>query len=198
MHQVTTPPEPIRAVSIAEAVDILPNIQRIVIFGCSGTGKSTLAQALAQRFGLTYLSMDRDIFWLPGWKLRSREEAIQRIRDAVAGDRWIMDGNSPSTLAIRLARADMVLWRRPPRSVAIRGVLGRWWKYRGRTRPEMAPGCPEKIDLQFLHYIWTFERREAPQFESVLAHHGAGIPVLTLRSFRESDELFSLLPVVNG
>jgi hypothetical protein len=76
----------------------------------------------------------------------------------------------------------------------VRGVLGRWWKYRGQTRPEMAPGCPEQIDLQFLQYIWTFEKREAPQFEAMLASHGRGIPVLTLESFRESDELLSLLP----
>lgn len=109
MHQVTTSPEPIRAVSIAEATAIIPRAERILIFGCSGTGKSTLAQALASRLRLTYVSMDRDIFWLPGWKLRPREESVQRIRDAVAGERWIMDGNSPSTLPIRLARADMAL-----------------------------------------------------------------------------------------
>lgn len=197
MNQVTTSPVPVRVVSIVEAATIIPRAERILIFGCSGTGKSTLAQELARRFELTYVSMDRDIFWLPGWKLRPREESVQRIRDAVTGERWIMDGNSPSTLPIRLARADMVLWRRPPRGVAIRSVLERWWKYRGQSRPEMAPGCPEKIDLQFLQYIWTFEKREAPQFEEMLASHGRGIPVLTLKSFRESDELLSLLPPIN-
>lgn len=98
MHQVTTSPESVRAVSIAEAATIIPRAERILVFGCSGTGKSTLAQALARQFGLTYVSMDRDIFWLPGWKLRPREESVQRIRDAVAGERWIMDGNNPSTL----------------------------------------------------------------------------------------------------
>jgi adenylate kinase family enzyme len=198
MHQVTTSPEPIRAVSVAEAADIIPNAERILVFGCSGTGKSTLAQALARRFGLTYVSMDRDIFWLPGWKLRPREDSVQRIRDAVAGERWIMDGNSPGTLPIRLPRTDIVLWRRPPRSVAVSSVLRRWWKYRGQTRPEMAPGCPEKIDLKFLHYIWTFEKREAPQFEAMLASHGCDVPVLTLRSFQESNELLSRLPAANG
>lgn len=197
MHQVTTSPESVRAVSIAEAATIIPRAERILVFGCSGTGKSTLAQALARRFGLTYVSMDRDIFWLPGWKLRPREESVQRIRDAVAGERWIMDGNNPSTLPIRLARADMVLWRRPARSVSVRSVLGRWWKYRGRTRPDMAPGCPERIDLQFLKYIWTFEKREAPKFAAMLASHGRDIPVLTLKSFQESDELLSKLPAVN-
>lgn len=193
MHQVTTSPEPVRAVGIAEAAGLIPHAGRILIFGCSGTGKSTLAQALARQFGLTYVSMDRDIFWLPGWKVRPREEAVQRIRDAVAAPRWIMNGNSPSTLPIRLPRADLVLWRRPPRHVAVSGVLKRWWRFRGRIRPEMAPGCPERIDLKFLHYVWTFERREAPQFEEMLARHGRHVPVLTLKSYREGDELLALL-----
>ena len=57
----------------------------------------------------------------------------------------------------------------------------------------MAPGCPEHIDLKFLKYIWTFEQKEAPQFEKMLAKHGRHVPVLTLKSFRESDELLSLL-----
>lgn len=61
----------------------------------------------------------------------------------------------------------------------------------------MAPGCPERIDLQFLKYIWTFEKREAPKFAAMLASHGRDIPVLTLKSFQESDELLSRLPAVN-
>jgi adenylate kinase family enzyme len=104
-----------------------------------------------------------------------------------------MDGNSPGTLPLRLPRADLVLWRRAPRHVALSGVLKRWWTYYGRTRPEMAPGCPEHIDLKFLKYIWTFERKEAPQFAEMLLRHGANVPVLTLRSFWESDELLARL-----
>jgi adenylate kinase family enzyme len=178
---------------IAQAASLVQKADRILIIGCSGTGKSTLARILAEQFALSYISMDRDIFWLPGWKLRPREEILQRIRDAVAAPRWIMDGNSPGTLSLRLPRADLVIWRRAPRRVAFLGVLRRWWKYHGKTRPEMAPGCPEHIDLKFLRYIWNFERKETPQFEAMLAKDGSHIPVLPLRSFRESDRLLALL-----
>jgi adenylate kinase family enzyme len=193
MDQMTATPNSVRAVGIEDATKIIAQAERILIVGCSGTGKSTLAQALANRYDLTYVSMDRDIFWMPGWKLRPRDESVQRIREAVAGARWIMDGNSPSTLPIRLPRTDIVIWRRPPRHMALYGVLKRWWKFRGQTRPEMAPGCPEHIDFEFLRYIWTFERDETPQFERALAEHIPHVPVLTLKSYRESDELLAQL-----
>ena len=181
------------AVDIDQAARILEKADRILIMGCSGTGKSTLAQAIASLRGLTYVSMDRDIFWLPGWRSRPRPEAIALIEQAVVGPRWIMDGNSPGTLPLRLPRAELVIWRRPPRHVALRGVISRWLRYRGRSRPEMAPGCPERLDWKFLRYIWTLERDEAPQFQEMLEQHGRNVPVVTLKSYREGEDLLSRL-----
>lgn len=193
MEQTIAPLALSRAVDMEEAASILEKAERILVIGCSGTGKSTLAQAIASRLDLVYVSMDRDIFWLPGWKTRSRHEARSLIEQAVAGPRWIMDGNSPGTLPLRLPRTQIVLWRRPPRRVALWGVFSRWLRYRGGTRPEMAPGCPERLNWKFLKYIWTFEREEVPQFEEMLSLHGRDVPVLTLKSHRESDELLARL-----
>ncbi len=123
MEQIVAPQTHVRAVDIEEATALIKEANRILVIGCSGTGKSTLAQAIASLLGLTYVSMDRDIFWLPGWKSRSRPEAISRIEQAVAGPRWIMDGNSPGTLPLRLPRTEIVLWRRPPRHVALWGCF---------------------------------------------------------------------------
>lgn len=193
MEQTVAPQALSYAVDIDEAASILQRAQRILVIGCSGSGKSTLAQAIASLCGLTYVSTDRDIFWLPGWKSRPRPEVIALIEQAVAGPRWIMDGNSPGTLPLRLLRTEIVLWRRPSRYVALWGVFSRWLRYRGKTRPEMAPGCPEKLSWKFLHYIWTFERDEVPQFQEMLALHGRDVPVLTLRSYRDGEELLARL-----
>ncbi|WP_368518088.1 AAA family ATPase [Rhizobium sp.] len=194
MEQTIAPSALSRAVDIEEAASIiLHKAERILVIGCSGIGKSTLAQAIASLRGLTYVSMDRDIFWLPGWKSRPRPEAIALIEQAVAGPRWIIDGNSPGTLPLRLPRTDLVIWRRPPRYVALRGVISRWLRYRGRSRPEMAPGCPERLDWKFLRYIWTFEHDEAPQFQEMLERHGRNVPVVTLKSYRDGEDLPSRL-----
>jgi adenylate kinase family enzyme len=177
---------------IEEAAPPVRSATRILVFGCSGSGKRTLAQALAARRGLDYVSLDRGVFWLAGWKMRDRPEALQRMEELSAGPRWIIDGNSPGSLHIRLAKADLALWCRPPRLVSLRGIFGRWMKYRGQVRPEMADGCPERISWKFLKYVWNFERDEVPEFADALARHG-GVRVLVLRSYRESNMLLAAL-----
>ncbi len=59
--------------------------------------------------------------------------------------------------------------------------------------PKMAEGCPERLDLDFLLYIWNFERRSAPIFERNLALYGPGVPVLRLKSRKQFRLLLDLL-----
>ncbi|MCO6185933.1 AAA family ATPase [Rhizobium sp. L1K21] len=180
-------------VSISEAAEILQSAKRVMVMGCSGSGKSTLSLELAQRLDLHYISMDRDILWLPGWQLRDRAEQLDLMVKAVAGERWVFDGSGPRSMEIRLARAEFAIWMRPPRLSSIKGVLLRWLRYMGRVRPAMAPGCPEKMDLEFLAYIWNFERDHAPSIEEQFALNGQDVPVLMLKSHQETAALLALL-----
>lgn len=186
---------PDKFLTINQAVENLRTANRILIIGCSGSGKSTLAQALAGLLGLPYVSMDRDVFWLPGWTQRPRNEALGIVEDVVAQPRWIMDGTSPGTLPLRLPRTGIVLWMRPPRHVSLYGVISRWFRFRGRTRPEMAENCPERLTLEFLSYVWNFEKTESPEIEQKLADYGPDVPVLLIRSRAETTNLLSRLQV---
>ncbi len=183
------------AVSIGmdEAAQRLRTAKRVLVIGCSGSGKSTLARQMAGRLGLPYVSMDREIYWLPGWQARPRAEARARLLDVVAQDRWVLDGTSPGTLPLRLPRTHLVLWLRPPRWVSLYGVISRWLRYRGRSRPEMADGCPEKIDREFLTYVWNFEKTESPEIEENLAAFGPDVPVLVLKSRAANRQLLARL-----
>jgi adenylate kinase family enzyme len=169
-------------VTADEAASLLKRARRILVIGCSGSGKSTLSQALSTRLGSRYISMDREFFWLPGWILRERGEVRRLIAEAVAGESWVMDGTSPGTLDLRLPRADMVVWLRMPRLLCIARVLKRRVLHSGRSRPEMAPGCPEK-----------FGRTETPEIRAALASHGPGVPVVTLCSPAEVRDLLARL-----
>ncbi|HBF31283.1 MAG TPA: AAA family ATPase [Rhizobium sp.] len=180
-----------------EAASLVKNAPRICVVGCSGSGKSTLSQTLCRVLNLTYISMDRDVFWLPGWVLRPRPDAVERMKGFVASERWIIDGNSPGTLPARLARADLVIWMRPPRYASIYGILSRWLKHRGTVRPEMAEGCPEKIDWEFLKYVWNFEAKEVPQFQAQFENARDDLTVIVVTSRKQSAELLSELAKIH-
>lgn len=165
----------------------------MLVVGCSGGGKSTIAQALSARLNLPYISMDRAFFWLPGWILRERAEIRTMIAEAVGRDRWIMDGTSHGTLDLRLPRANAVIWIRLPRMLCMMRVVLRRIRYAGRSRPEMAKGCPEKIDLELLRYIWNFEKEDAPEILDGLAKYGPDVPVFILDSRGDAAALLALL-----
>lgn len=183
----------ISSLSLRDTGERLKTAQRILVIGCSGSGKSTLSRALAAQLGLRHISLDREVFWLPGWTERPRDEAIERLKERLAEDRWVIDGTSPGTLHFRLPRTHLVIWLRPPRWTSLTGAFSRWIRYFGRTRPEMADNCPEKIDAEFLSYIWTFEKRRSPQIETNLARFGAGVPVSILRSRADMKQLLRQL-----
>ena len=182
-----------KMVSLTQGADLLAGSSRVSVIGCSGGGKSTLSQVLAHRLNAAYLCMDREFFWLPGWVVRPRDEQRALMAEAVKQERWIMDGTNPSGFDIRLPRSDMVIWVRMPRLLCLMGVLRRWWTYRGQTRPEMAPGCPEKIDAEFVRYIWNFEKCHAPIIIDNINAYGCDIPVLELKSRRDMRRLLDLL-----
>jgi adenylate kinase family enzyme len=175
-----------RNVSIIQAAEVLRTAKRVLVIGCSGGGKSTLSLKISERFNLEYLSYDREVRWLPGWQVRDREEQRLIVADLVIRDRWVMDGTTVSTFDLRLPRADLLIWVRVPRHVALSGVARRVLTNYGRVRSDMAEGCPEQLpDLEFLTFIWTFETRVAPRIMSGIDHFGPKVPVVTLTSRRE-------------
>lgn len=98
-------------------------------------------------------------------------------------NRWVMDGNNLSTFDLRVPRADLIIWIRVPRVVALMGLARRVFGNFGRVRPAMAEGCPEPIpDRVFLSYIRNFERNTAPQFVKKIDEFGPEIPTLVIKS----------------
>ncbi|WP_227287559.1 MULTISPECIES: AAA family ATPase [Paracoccaceae] len=181
-------------VDLDEAGRILARARRIAVAGISGAGKSTLSQAIAERLGLRYISLDRDMRWLPGWQVRPRAQQRQRHDAFVAEENWVIDGTSIGMMDTRLPRADLLIWLRMPRRVALAGIARRVITSHGRTRPDMAPGCPEQLpDREFLAWIWTFERRQAPRLLATLDRVAPALPVATLRSHRDVARLLACL-----
>jgi adenylate kinase family enzyme len=157
-------------------------VQRVVILGSGGAGKSTLARALGERTGLPVVHLDR-LYWKPGWVPTPDDEWHARQVCEFAAARWIADGNYSRTLDARLPRADTVVfvdfppWRTIPR------VLRRWARNRGRA--VQAAGCPERLDREFLWWVATYRRRSRPRVRAAIARDAQHAKVVVLRTPRE-------------
>ena len=92
-------------------------------------------------------------------------EFAKRVTEVTHQPRWIMDGNYTSSGAgeLRRSTADAVFWFDLPRRTCMTGILTRIATTYGRVRPEMAPGCPEKIDVEFFRYVWTYRQLQRPK-----------------------------------
>jgi adenylate kinase family enzyme len=134
-------------------------VKRIAIIGSPGAGKSTFARRLGEITGIEVFHLDR-LFWKPGWVATPRSDWIALQQRLVQNESWIIDGNYGATMDIRIQAADTVIFLDFPRRVCLWRVAKRVYRYRGQTRPDMAEGCPEKIDLEFFRYIWGFRKRE--------------------------------------
>lgn len=165
--------------------------QRIMIIGSGGAGKSTLARQLGERLDLPVTHLDRE-YWQTGWVAPPKAEWDARVAELVAGDRWIIDGNYGATLGVRLAAADTVIFLDFPRLLCLWRVVCRFLAYRGHSRPDMAPGCPEQLDREFLYWIWhDFPRNTHPGILNLLAEHAAGKHVHILRTPRAVTALLA-------
>ena len=131
-------------------------MQRVMIVGGCGAGKSTLARELGRRTGLPVFHTDQ-IHWRPGWVERPQAEKRPLLNAIVARDAWIIDGNQTVTLDQRLSRADTFVWLDLPVARRLARVIRRTVINRGQTRPDLPENCPERLNrefLEFLAYIW--------------------------------------------
>ncbi|WP_424969915.1 hypothetical protein [Dinoroseobacter sp. S76] len=179
-----------REISPTVARARLATAQRVLVFGVSGGGKSTLSAAIEREYGLPHISIDRDIRWLPGWQVRDRAEQRKLTEGFVAQDRWVIDGTTVSTFDLRVPRADLAIWVRVSRARALWQLTKRVWRSYGQVRPDMAEGCPEQLpDREFLTWIWTFEAKQSPKIRASLDRYGPDLPLVTLRTTAESRTL---------
>lgn len=159
-------------------------MDRVLVIGPCGAGKSTLSVELGQKLGLPVFHMDQ-LNWRPGWIESSKDELCARLGIITAGEKWLIDGNYGGTLDARLTHADTVIYLDYPIRLCAWRLLRRIFKYRGRTRPDMTENCPERFDLDFFLYLLAWNTGPRPRTEARLReYNGKMIRLANPRALR--------------
>ncbi|RZI48644.1 P-loop NTPase family protein [Lactococcus kimchii] len=165
---------------------------KIVIIGCSGTGKSTLARDLATLTDFPILHLDKVFHKYPS------EIAREKLRQATQNfisenENGIIDGNYGSTFDERLPFADEIVWLQLPPVVSLFRVIKRSIGVRlaGKIRPDMAEEFVEKWDkdyLEFLKFVWTFSQKEVPEIERKLTEFDVWDKLVILKNRKDKEK----------
>jgi adenylate kinase family enzyme len=107
-----------------------------------------------------------------------------------------MDGNYSSTFDLRMPRADAVIWLDQLHWICFARVLWRIAPSYGQAREDMAPGCPEQIDLEFLRYVWTFPKKGRHRIVVAFARYDAMSRTAILRSDCEAQAFLDAVAVI--
>ena len=169
-------------------------MQRVVVLGNSGAGKTTLAAKLAVTLDAPHTEIDA-LFWKPGWTGDDDDEFLDRLRGAAtASDRWVIDGNYLTRGArVLWPLADTIVWvdmplplvlsrslRRTVRRAITREVL---W---GTNREKLRFLLPIQGETPLWQYAIRHQRVYVPRIESMLAEpQHAHLTVHRLRSRAE-------------
>jgi adenylate kinase family enzyme len=164
-------------------------MRKILVLGSSGSGKSTFSRQLGKALEIEVIHLD-SYYWKPDWMPTPEGEWAEKLDDLLQGTSWVMDGNYPASLPLRLSFSAaaafldvnrwVCLWR------CVKRLIGNW----GRNRQELAPGCYEKMDGEFFLWIWNYPKNLKPSILDQLSKQTEGKQIIILRNNREITNFF--------
>ena len=142
-------------------------MKKIIVIGCPGSGKSTFSRALQKRTGLPLFYLDQ-MNWNPDRTTVEKSVFLERLREAMDREEWILDGNYGSTIELRLQACDTVFFLDYPVEVCLDGIRQR----QGKAREDMpwVEGEQEE-DADFLTFIRAYPARSRPKVLELLARY---------------------------
>lgn len=130
-------------------------MKKVIVIGSGGSGKSTFSRMLGDKLDIPVVHLDK-LYWHAGWVKTPKDEWEEIVRREIEKPEWIMDGNFGGTRPMRLAACDTVIFLDLPRWLCMYRILKRTITFRRGTRPDMADGCDERFDPEFILWVWNY------------------------------------------
>ncbi len=165
-------------------------MNRILVIGCPGSGKSTFSKRLAKQLNHPLLHLDR-IYHIDNNHQVSRDVFKEKIVQFIKENKtFIIDGNYSGTFAYRLQYADHVFYFDIPTKICLKNVIKRTKSKCPRT--DMAPGFDDSImDEDFIDYIKSFNRKIKPINDEILKNFNGSIT--KFNNYNQVEEFFKNL-----
>jgi adenylate kinase family enzyme len=116
---------------------------------------------------------------------------VETITELISRDSWIIDGNYSGTMDLRMQRCDTIVFLYLSRVLCVWRIVKRSLRYRRGVRPDMAEGCREKLDPEFVSWVWNYPRRSRLRVVELIRTHANGKRVVWLRSKADVERFLS-------
>ncbi|MBR5948875.1 MAG: adenylate kinase [Clostridia bacterium] len=154
----------------------LPLGKRIIILGCPGSGKTTLALRLREKTGLPLVHLDC-IWWRADKTHISREEFDSRLNAVMRGEKWIIDGDFSRTYEPRFAACDTVIFLDYSEECCLKGIEQRL----GVQRSDV-PFTDAALDLDLVEQVRAYrENGRVRVLELIKKHPNKTVLIFTSR-----------------
>ena len=161
-------------------------MNKVIVIGCPGSGKTTFAEKLRDKTGLHLYYLDA--IWHKADKTHiSRDEFDERLREIFAEERWIIDGNYSRTIEMRLKECDTVFLFDLPTEICLEGAISRL----GKERYEL-PWIETELDSEFRNQIERFSFDELPKIYSLLDKYKDNREIIIFKSREEADSFIDM------
>lgn len=144
---------------------MIPIMKKIIVIGCPGSGKSTFSRELNKITDIPLFHLDM-MYWNPDKSKVDKAIFLERLSDAMALEEWIIDGNYGSTMEMRMAACDTVIFLDYTPDVCLDGVV----KRRGKPRSDM-PWTETEDDEEFMEFIRNFNAESRPKIIELIGEY---------------------------
>ena len=164
-------------------------MNKIIVIGCPGSGKSTFAKKLKKIKDVPLYHLD--LIWnKPDKTTITRDEFDIELSKIFKEEEWIIDGNYQRTLERRIKEADTIFLLDYTLEVCLSGAINRV----GIKRDDM-PWVEEKLNEEFKQKILDFEKTKLPQIYSLLDKYKENKNIIIFRTRDETDKYLEELCV---